>query len=250
MAPLAGLANVTAVAIQNARLHQTTAEALDGTAGVVGKAIEARDPYTSGHQQRVAQLATAIANEMSLSADQAEGLRIAAMLHDIGKISIPAETLSRPGKLSTVEYRLIQAHPQTGYDLLEAVPFPQPVAEIVLQHHERLDGSGYPRGLSAPELLLEARILAVSDVVEAMASHRPYRPALGIEVALAEIEKNKGTLYDAAAVEACLAVFRAGFHFEPGSEAAAIPASPILRCESIPNGRPVLGRRGMAISTL
>jgi HD-GYP domain-containing protein (c-di-GMP phosphodiesterase class II) len=156
----------------------------------------------------VTDLALAIAHELALPEEQCATLRAAGLTHDIGKLGIPAEILSKPGPLSPIEFDLIREHAQTSHDILADIPFPGPVAETVLQHHERLDGSGYPRGLKGDGVLLEARILAVADVVEAMASHRPYRAALGIDVALDEIEKNAGRLYDPAAVSACLRVFR------------------------------------------
>jgi PAS domain S-box-containing protein len=188
----------------------------EGTIHVLVSAIEMRDPYTAGHQRRVTQLVCAIAKEMGLSDERIEGLRMAGLIHDIGKISVPAEVLSKPGPLSDLEYGLIQAHTQVGYDVLNGtIEFPWPVAQIVLQHHERMDGSGYPQGLSGEEILLEARILAVADVVEAMASHRPYRSALGIEKALEEISQNRGILYDPEVVDACLKLFtEKGFRFE------------------------------------
>ena len=155
-----------------------------------------------------------MATDMGLTDDQVEGVRITASLHDIGKIGVPAEILSKPGRLIDIEFNLIKNHPQTGYELLKDIEFPWPVAQIVLQHHERMDGSGYPQGLKSEDILLEARILAVADVVEAMASHRPYRAALGIEAALEEISKNEGILYDAEVVDACLKLFtEKGFKF-------------------------------------
>jgi len=190
-------------------------KALEGTVNVLVSAIEMRDPYTAGHQRRVTQLACAIANEMDLPEGQIEGLRMAALIHDIGKISVPAEVLSNPGQLRDFQWGLIKAHPQIGYEILKAVEFPWPVAQIVLQHHERINRSGYPDGLSGEEILLEARILAVADVVEAMVSHRPYRSALGIDKALEEISKNRGVLYDPEVVNACLKLFaEKGFEFE------------------------------------
>lgn len=183
-------------------------EALDGIIQAIASTVEIRDPYTAGHQLRVAGLTFAIAKEMGLSEDQAEGVRVAGTIHDLGKISVPGEILSKPGQLSELEFRIIKTHPQTGYDILKDMKFPWPLARIVLQHHERMDGSGYPQGLSCENTLLEARILAVADVVEAMASHRPYRPALGIDVALEEISKNKGVLYDSEVVGACLKLFK------------------------------------------
>jgi len=217
---LEGLANVTAVAIANANLLQEVNDALHNTVTVIGKAIEIRDPYTAGHEQRVTALACAIGEGMGLAAERIEGLRMAGLLHDIGKISIPAEILSKPAALSAVERDLIRQHPRVAFELLQDVRFPWPVGEIILQHHERLDGSGYPRGLTAAETVVEARILAVADVVEAMSSHRPYRAALGIEAALKEIEAGKSERYDADVVEACVKLFReSGFEFaEPYKE--------------------------------
>jgi PAS domain S-box-containing protein/putative nucleotidyltransferase with HDIG domain len=186
------------------RLHQ----ALSGTVGALANTVETKDPYTAGHQRRVAQLACAIARKMGWPPDQVEGMHVLSFLHDIGKIAVPAEILSRPGKISNIEFSLIKSHPEVGYNILKDIEFPWPVAQAVLQHHERLDGSGYPAGLADAEIIREARILAVADVVEAMASHRPYRPSLGIDAALKEIGKHKGTLFDATAVEVCLQLFR------------------------------------------
>jgi PAS domain S-box-containing protein/putative nucleotidyltransferase with HDIG domain len=182
--------------------------ALGGIIQVLSAVSEQRDPYTAGHQRRVADLAQAIAQELGLSPDRAEGIRVAGVIHDIGKVSIPAEILSKPTRLSEIEYEMIQSHAQIGHDILGDVKFAWPIAKMILQHHERMDGSGYPQRLKGDDILLESRILAVSDVIEAMASHRPYRPALGIEAALKEIENNKGVLYDPAVVSACLALFR------------------------------------------
>ena len=167
-----------------------------------------RDPYTASHERRVAEIAVAIGAELGLTERQLEGLRAAGHLHDIGKITVPAEILSKPGKLSALEYRLIQEHAQAGYEVLKDVKFPWQIADIVRQHHERMDGSGYPQGLKGEEILLKARIIAVADVVEAMSSHRPYRATLGIEAALAEIEQGRGRLYDAQVVDVCLKLFR------------------------------------------
>jgi PAS domain S-box-containing protein len=183
-------------------------KALRATVQAISLTVEMKDPYTSGHQQRVADLARAIATEMGLSADRRDFIRTASTIHDIGKIAIPSEILSKPTKLTDLEFSLIKTHPQSGYDILKDIEFPWPVADVVLQHHERMDGSGYPQGLKGNDILLEARILAIADVVEAIASHRPYRAALGIDLALEEISKNKGILYDAAAVDACLKLFR------------------------------------------
>jgi len=190
-------------------------KALSGIIQVISDTVETRDPYTAGHQRRVADLAWAIAGEMGLVDDQLEGLVMAGTIHDLGKVSIPAEILSKPSKLTETEYKLIQAHSQIGYDILKGIEFPWPIADMVLQHHERMNGSGYPQGLKGEDILLEARILMVADVVEAMASHRPYRPALGVDAALEEIEKNKGILYDPEVAEVCLGLFREkGFKFE------------------------------------
>jgi PAS domain S-box-containing protein len=181
-------------------LHQ----ALQGTVAALANTVEIKDPYTAGHQRRVAQLSCAMARELGWPADRIEGIQVLCFLHDIGKIAVPAEILNKPGKISPTEFGLIKVHPQVGYDILKDIAFPWPVAQGVLQHHERLDGSGYPSGLTAAEITHEARILAVADVVEAMASHRPYRPALGIEQALEEITRNKGKLYDPDAVDVCV----------------------------------------------
>ena len=169
---------------------------------------EMRDPYTAGHERRVAEIAVAIGAELGFDASRQEGLRVAGHLHDIGKMTIPAEILSKPGKLSAIEFQLIQGHAQASYDVLKGVEFPWPVAEVALQHHERIDGSGYPQRLKGEAILLEARIMAVADVVEAMSSHRPYRVGRGIEAALQEIERGRGSVYDTDVVDACLKLFR------------------------------------------
>ncbi|MFH1043785.1 MAG: HD-GYP domain-containing protein, partial [Pseudomonadota bacterium] len=169
---------------------------------------EMRDPYTAGHERRVAGIAVAIGAELGFDEQRIEGLRVAGFLHDVGKITIPAEILSKPGRLSALEFQLIQGHTQAGYDVLKVVKFPWPVAEVALQHHERIDGSGYPQGLKGDAILLEARIMAVADVIEAMSSHRPYREALGIDAALAEIERGGGSAYDPVVADACLKLFR------------------------------------------
>jgi putative two-component system response regulator len=177
--------------------------------------VEVRDPYTAGHQRRVAQLACAIAKKMGLSENQINTLRIAGSLHDVGKIRIPTSIINRPGKLLDVEFELIQIHPQVGYDILRNIPSPLPFAQIVLQHHERLDGSGYPHGLLGKDILLESKILAVADVAEASSSYRPYRPALGIEITLKEISDKKGIVYDTDAVEVCWELFsKENFKFD------------------------------------
>ncbi len=185
---------------------------------VLVTAVETRDPCTCGHQIRSADLARAIATEMGLPNDRIDGIRMAGSIHDIGKMTVPLEILSKPTKLSELEFGLIKEHAQKGYEMLMDVESPWPLAEMVYQHHERMDGSGYPRHLRGEEILIEARILAVADVVEAMASHRPYRPAIGLNEALAEIENNKGILYDLSVVNACLRLFREkGFQLEGGS---------------------------------
>jgi putative nucleotidyltransferase with HDIG domain len=177
--------------------------------------IESRDPYTAGHQQRVTQLVSALAQEMGLSEKEVEGVKMASLIHDIGKISIPAEILSKPGKLTEIEFSLVKTHAQAGYEILKDIEFPWPIAQIVLQHHERLDGSGYPLGLKDKKILLEAKIIGVADVVEAMASHRPYRPGLGIEKALEEISQKKGILYSPEVVDICIKLFtEKGFKLE------------------------------------
>jgi putative nucleotidyltransferase with HDIG domain len=177
------------------------------TIEAISAMAELRDPYTAGHQQRVTQLALALAKEIGLAPDHTEGLRVASLIHDIGKIAVPAEILNRPGKLNDYEMNIIRIHSEAGNDILKKIDFPWPVAQIVLQHHERLNGSGYPQGLQGSDILQEAKILAVADVVEAMASHRPYRPALGVEAALEEITKNKDNLYDPEVVDACVKLF-------------------------------------------
>jgi len=181
---------------------------VDGVIKALTLTVEYRDPYTAGHQQRVSNLACAIAIEIGLPREQVEGIRIAGMLHDMGKIHIPIEFLSRPGKLTKDQFNIVKGHAQVSYDILKGIEFPWPVANIVHQHHEKIDGSGYPLGLSGGNILKEAKILCVADVVEAMASHRPYRPALGIEKALEEISTHKGVLYDSDVVDACLKVIK------------------------------------------
>jgi PAS domain S-box-containing protein/putative nucleotidyltransferase with HDIG domain len=211
-------ADITAHKLAEEHLKETAEKlrkSLIGTILAMSLMVETRDPYTAGHQKKVSNLARAIAQEMGLSNDIVDSIRMAGIIHDIGKISIPAEILSKPGKLSDTEFSLIKIHSQTGYDILRDVGLPYPVAEMVLQHHERLDGSGYPQGLKNGQIHLESQIIAIADVVEAIASHRPYRPALGIDVALEEIEKNKGILYDAGVVDVCVKLFREKmFNFE------------------------------------
>lgn len=188
---------------------------LDETVNALMIIAEKRDPYTAGHQLRVADLACVIGKEIGFTKERLAGLRIAGILHDIGKIYVPTDILNKPGQLSEMEMGIIKVHPEISYDIIKKIPFETPVAEMVRQHHERINGSGYPRGLQGDEMLLEAKILAVADVVEAMASHRPYRPAIGLKVALDEITKNKGVIYDSDVVEACLKVFQSkGYDLE------------------------------------
>ena len=184
------------------------------TVNALASTVEMKDPYTAGHQQWVTRLACAIAKEMGLSKEQIEGIRMAGLIHDIGKINIPAEILTKPGHLSEIQYNMVKIHPQVGCDILREIKFPWPVAQIVLQHHERIDGSGYPQALSGDAIILEARILAVADTVEAMSSHRPYRAAHGIERALDEISRNRGTQYDPEVVDVCLRLFEKDFQFD------------------------------------
>lgn len=179
---------------------------LEDTISVLARAIETRDPYTSGHQKRVSELSCLIGKEIHLPPEQLDGLRLAGLIHDIGKISIPSEILNKPGRLSEVEYNLIKTHSEIAYEILKDIDFPWPIADMVLQHHERLDGTGYPKGLKSDNILLEAKILAVADVVDAMAAHRPYRPSLGVDQALEEITRSRDRLYDSRIVEACLRV--------------------------------------------
>lgn len=188
---------------------------LEETTYTLASTVEKRDPYTAGHQQRVARLAQAIAREMGLTADEIEGIKMASLIHDIGKIYVPAEILNKPGRLTEIEYNLIKAHPQLSYDILKTIEFPWPVARAILQHHERIDGSGYPLGLTAADIIRDAKILMVADVVEAIFSNRPYRPARGIDKALEEISQNRNILYDAQVVDACLDLFnKANFKFD------------------------------------
>jgi PAS domain S-box-containing protein/putative nucleotidyltransferase with HDIG domain len=195
--------------------YESLKKTLNDAVNTMAKIVELRDPYTSGHQERVANLAIAIAQEMKFDDVQIENLRMAAIIHDIGKIYVPSDILNKPGRLSDIEFGLIKTHSQYGYDIVKGMDFPCSVAQAILQHHERLDGSGYPNGLKGEDTLLEAKIVAVADVIEAMASHRPYRPALGIEKALEEISKNKGRLYDPDVVDACLKLFNSGkFEFK------------------------------------
>ncbi|OGP68148.1 MAG: hypothetical protein A2W27_07570 [Deltaproteobacteria bacterium RBG_16_44_11] len=181
---------------------------LDGTVKTMSKIVETRDPYTSGHEAKVAIISCKIAEEMRLSKEQIEAIHIAATLHDIGKISVPSEILTKPGRLSDLEMEIIKTHCRVAYDILKTIKFPYPVADIILQHHERMNGSGYPQGLKGESILLEARIIGTADVIDAMASHRPYRPALGVDVAMEEIVNCKGKLYDSAVVDICVSIYK------------------------------------------
>ncbi|MEN9784436.1 MAG: hypothetical protein RJA24_1779 [Pseudomonadota bacterium] len=203
------------IAEENQRHMIAQQQSLKDFVRVIASTVEMRDPYTAGHQYRVSQLAIAIGREMGLSEHTVNGLELAGMVHDVGQINVPAEILCRPGKLSTNEYLLIKQHPQTGYATLKDIQFPWPIATIVLQHHERLDGSGYPQGLKGDQILLESRIMAVADVTEAMSSHRPYRPARTLDAVIDELQSGSGTRYDKAAVDACLTLLREkGFSFK------------------------------------
>jgi HD-GYP domain-containing protein (c-di-GMP phosphodiesterase class II) len=181
---------------------------LEQTIQVIAETVEQRDPYTAGHQRRVADLSRRIARKLGLDEDRVHGLHLAASIHDLGKIGIPAEILAKPGRLTPTQFSLIKEHVQLGYDLVKNVRFPWPIADMILQHHERMDGSGYPNNIKGDAMLLESRILAVADVVEAMATHRPYRPARGNDAALDEVVARRGELYDPDAVDACVSVFR------------------------------------------
>jgi PAS domain S-box-containing protein len=228
-----GILGVTRDITERKRTEKQLQDTLESLRKAVGttiqamvSAVETRDPYTFGHQVRSADLARAIATEMGLPQEKIDGIRMAGSIHDIGKLSIPAEILSKPTKLSEIEFSMIKEHARQGFEILKSVESSWPLAEVVYQHHERMDGSGYPRHLKGEEILTEARILAVADVVEAMASHRPYRPALGLNAGLEEIENNKGTLYDADAVDACLRLFREkGFQLEGPDYKVVIPTA-------------------------
>ena len=197
------------------RSYRKLRKIFEQTVNALASAVGKRDPYTTDHQRRVTVLACTIAKEMGLTEEQINGLRLAGMLHDIGKLAVPSEILSKPTRLSDAEFTIIKTHPRVASDILKAIEFPWPIADIVLEHHERIDGSGYPQGLSDKNILLEARILSVADVVEAISSHRPYRPAYSLEYTLEEISKNKGVIYDSEVVDICLKIFRdKDFHFE------------------------------------
>lgn len=199
-----GFVHGITLTIYNYLNYQQLLKSRDDIIRIITKLVESRDPYTAGHQEKVARLATAIAHEMGLGGDRVETIRIASLVHDIGKANIPSEILNKPSRLNDMEYNLVKNHSQLGYNILKDISFSLPIAEIVYQHHEKFDGSGYPNGLKGEEIMLEARIISVADVFEAMASHRPYRPALGIEAAEEELKKNKGILYDPQVVDACL----------------------------------------------
>jgi PAS domain S-box-containing protein len=202
-----GLRGIIVDFTERKRSLERTQKALEATIHAIAITVETRDPYTAGHQRRVADLSRAIAAEMGLTNSQIDSLYMAGIIHDLGKISIPSEILSKPARLAEIEFELIKVHPQSGYDILKDIEFPWPVARIIIEHHERMNGSGYPNRLTGDKLLIESRILAVADVVESMASHRPYRPALGLDAAFEEISKNKGILYDPEAVDACIRLF-------------------------------------------
>ena len=187
--------------------HGELLGAMDGITHAMSMVVETRDPYTAGHQKRVAVIACAIGRAMELTEWDIEGIRIAGLLHDVGKLAVPAEILTKPGKINATEFSIIKSHSQVSYDILELIEFPWPVKKAILQHHERLDGSGYPDGLSGDDIIIEARILGVADVVEAISSHRPYRPALGLEFAMREIIKQRGILFDPRVVDACLKLY-------------------------------------------
>lgn len=204
-------------AIDKTRYQYRLRESLEQTIQAIAAIVEERDAYTAGHQRRVAAISSAIAAEMGLSEELTHGLHLAAAIHDLGKISIPSDILAKPARLTANEFSLIKDHPAAGYKLLKGIAFPWPIAEMVFQHHERIDGSGYPNGLKGDELLLESKILAVADIVEAMASHRPYRPSLGLDAALQEITKQRGLTLDAEVVDACLRIFNVnGYTIEAG----------------------------------
>ncbi len=211
IAYLASLRDITDRKQMEEQLQHSLAnikKSMEGTIQVVSMIVEKKDPYTAGHQQRVADIARAIAEEKGLSKERIEGIYMSGVIHDLGKVSVPSEILSKPGKITKIEFELIKTHAQEGYNILEKIEFPWPVALIVQQHHEKIDGSGYPLGLSGKEILLESRIMCVADVVEAMASHRPYRPALGIDEALKEISHKNGVSFDPEVVDACLKIFK------------------------------------------
>jgi HD-GYP domain-containing protein (c-di-GMP phosphodiesterase class II) len=195
---------------ENLKNRYALERSLEQTIEAIAATIEVRDPYTAGHQRRTTRIAVAIGQEMGLDADRLKGLQVAGTIHDIGKISVPVEILSRPGKLSDLEFNVIKHHSEAGYDIVQGIDFPWPVAQIIRQHHERMDGAGYPDGLRGEAILLESRILAVADVVEAISSHRPYRPGLGVGVAIEELKRQRGGSYDADAVDSALRLYESG----------------------------------------
>jgi GAF domain-containing protein len=218
VALLEKLAAALSYGVERLRDGQRLARSLDATLVALASLTEKRDPYTAGHQSRVAELADSIARTMGVPAHDRRGLRIAADLHDIGKVVVPSEILTRPTLLGPEEMALVRLHPQAGHDVIAAIDFPWPVATMVVQHHERMDGSGYPRGLTGDQILPGARVLAVADTVEAMTNHRPYRPGLGLDQALEAVHAGAGTLYDPEVVEACLTLLAEGaFRFSPGA---------------------------------
>jgi putative nucleotidyltransferase with HDIG domain/PAS domain S-box-containing protein len=217
---------VVLVDITERQAHERALAALAETAvDAIAAAVETRDPYTAGHQRRVAAIAVAIAREIGMDEHEIEGIRLAARIHDIGKLSVPSEILSKPTELKPTEFELLKEHAQAGADIVRGIDFAWPIADMILQHHERLDGSGYPQGLIGEEILLGARIIAVADVVEAMVSHRPYRASRGLEAALSQIESDRGTLLDADVVDACLHLFKEN-RFPQGDEAVERGADP------------------------
>jgi len=203
------------MSVEERRALETLRKGFAGAIQALARAVESRDPYTAGHQRRVAELARAIASDMGLGKDSVDAVRMAGQIHDLGKIAVPAEILAKPGKLLESELELIRNHPVVGYQILKDVEFPWPIAGIVLQHHERVNGSGYPAGLRGTDILMEARVIGVADVVEAMASHRPYRAALGIEAALDEIRTNSGALYDLNVSDSCVRILTSGNYVLP-----------------------------------
>ncbi len=201
------LAAAESLALAALNASRALEKSLEESIRSIANTVESRDEYTAGHMKRVGQLASTIGKELGLSDDLIHGIELAASIHDVGKIAIPVEILTKPGKLSKVEYMLVQTHVEAGYNIIKNIEFPWPIGLMILQHHERMDGSGYPQGLKGEEILLGARIIAVADVIEAMSTHRPYRFVVGIDAALREIQENSGNLYDKLVVEACLALF-------------------------------------------
>ena len=201
------LATAKKMALAALKSSMELEKSLEESIKSIAYTVESRDEYTAGHMKRVGQLASAIARELDLPEDTIHGIELASTIHDVGKIAIPVEILTKPGKLSKVEFMLVQGHVEAGYDIIKNIQFPWPIARMILEHHERMDGSGYPQGLKGDEILLGSRIIAVSDIIEAMSTHRPYRFVVGIEAALAEIKQNRSTLYDAQVVDACLKLF-------------------------------------------